>query len=301
MHERLVHRLGGLDLHRGPGRQRPALEAGAHLVDERVELRHPHGAALEVERGPVGDHVGRVPAVGDDRRHPVVAGQLLAQQADRHLADHDGVCRVDPAVRGGRGMRSGTVEGRPPAAHRLGGGAGRVVAVPAGQRVDHDGEVQVVEHAPFQQQHLATAVLLGRRADHPERDPQLLGQRGQRQRRGHPGPGDEVVAAGVADARQRVVLHADAHREVPAADRRGERGGQLPDAALHREAVAREHLGDRLGGAVLFEGGLRMGVQCAGQREHLFAVLLDPLREPSAVPVRLGQLHPIHIRLPHAR
>ena len=55
-------------------------------------------------------------------------------------------------------------------------------------------------------QDLAAAALLGGCAHHDDPSTELLGERGRRQPGAEPGGGDDVVTAGVADAREGVVL-----------------------------------------------------------------------------------------------
>ena len=78
-----------------------------------------------------------------------------------------------------------------------------------GPGVDHHRGVGAVERAALEQEDLAPAALLGRRAEHRDRQPDVVGHRGQGHARADGGGGDEVVAAGVAHAGQRVVLGAD--------------------------------------------------------------------------------------------
>ena len=122
---------------------------------------------------------------------------------------------------------------------------------------------------------------------------QLRRDRRQGDRRADPGRGHRVVAAAVAEARQRVVLGEDADpRPVPApaagqpaADGRREAAGRM----LHREAVAGDGLGDPARRLVLLERRLRVGVDPVGQVEDLVAGGLDGRGDPALdVGERLG-------------
>ena len=73
------------------------------------------------------------------------------------------------------------------------------------------------EGAAFEHEHLAPAALLGRRAEHADRQAELVGHRGQRQAGPDGGGGDDVVPAGVPDVGQGVVLGADGDDELPVA------------------------------------------------------------------------------------
>src|ERR1700730_12080727 len=95
--------------------------------------------------------------------------------------------------------------------------------------------------------------------------------------------GDHVVAAGVADVRQRVVFghDRDGGAGARARDRRAERGGQAADPALHRGALAGQEVGQPARRLVLLEAQLGVGVD-------LVTDALELVREPVH---RLGDAH----------
>ncbi len=64
---------------------------------------------------------------------------------------------------------------------------------------------------------LAAAALLGRCAEHGDREPEVVGEPGQSEPGADRGGGDDVVPAGVADPGQRVVLRADRDVQRPRA------------------------------------------------------------------------------------
>ena len=133
----------------------------------------------------------------------------------------------------------------------------------------------VVEHAGLQHQHLAAAGLLGGGAEQHDRQVQLVGDLGQRQRRADRGRRDDVVPAGVSDAGQRVVLGADADDQRAAAEVGAERGVQPAGRRGDLEAA----LGDqrlRLGAAAVFgEGEFRFGVNRVRQLDQVATTSLD--------------------------
>src|SRR5699024_10766639 len=92
------------------------------------------------------------------------------------------------------------------------------------------------------------------------------------ERRSERGARDEVVAAAVADLRQRVVLHAQRGDQAAGAGGGAEGGGQLGDAALERESGLLQQVRAAVMGAVLVEGGLGIRVQRPGQGAHRRAV-----------------------------
>jgi hypothetical protein len=77
------------------------------------------------------------------------------------------------------------------------------------RRMQHERRVHALEDAVLGERDLAASALLGRRPDHQD----VPGERPTGLRQGQAGPeraaGDDVVPAGVPDARQRVVLGQD--------------------------------------------------------------------------------------------
>jgi hypothetical protein len=92
--------------------------------------------------------------------------------------------------------------------------------------VRHHGERDVVEEGLLDEVHFPAGGLLRRGAQDLHRNIELLCDVGERQRSPHRGGCVHVVPAGVADAGQAVVLHAERHDELPAAPASAERGGQ---------------------------------------------------------------------------
>ena len=132
------------------------------------------------------DDVGRLAAVGDHAVHLVAGRQLLAQEPDGDLGDDHGVAGVDPLP--------GAAEAwavRPVKATSKWETARQVASRRSvGPRVDHHRRVDVVEDAGVEHEHLAAAALLGRRAEHPDGEAELVGQRERA-----PSPAPTAVAA----------------------------------------------------------------------------------------------------------
>ena len=148
-------------------------------------------------------------------------------------------------------------------------------------RVHHDRGVDALQGSVAGQDLLARVPLLGGRAEqhHPA---------GGRVARGHDlvqceeradaGRRDDIVAAGVADAGQRVVLGADRDgRAGRVADLGPERRRHPVRAQLRLDAVPCQHLDQRRRAAVLLEGGLGMLVQ---PPHDLGELRLQPLCRP---------------------
>src|SRR5687768_8552536 len=135
--------------------------------------------------------------------------------------------------------------------------------------MDHHRRVHAVEGAALEHEDLAAAALLGRRAEHLHRDAEVVGQRSQRHSRAHARGGDDVVAARVPDAGQRVVFGADADHKRAAACRRHKGGGQVAHARLDVEPPVRQQLGTPCGGTLLLEAELGVGVDPVAEIDQL--------------------------------
>lgn len=118
-------------------------------------------------------------------------------------------------------------------------------------RVEHERGVDVVEDPGLGLQGLPAAALLGRGA-HRRHRTGVEGQRGPGgERRSQAGGGDQVVAAGVPQAGQGVVLQQQRDRR-PALPRAGhERRGHARRVRLHLETRAAQLAAQQCGGAVL--------------------------------------------------
>ena len=138
-------------------------------------------------------------------------------------------------------------------------------ATSSGVGVDHHRGVDIVEEAALDEADLAAAALLGRRAQQRQLEAQLIGQRRQRQRSTQAGGADDVVAAGMADAGQRVVLGADGDVQRARAELADDRGGHVAVATLGLEAGRLERVGQPGGSLLLLVAEL--------------GVLVDAVRE----------------------
>ena len=112
----------------------------------------------------------------------------------------------------------------------------RVSSRSLGPGVDHHRGVHAVEVAGVDQVDLAAAALLRGRAQQHDGEVELVGDRGQPDGGAERRRGDDVVAAGVADVGQRVVLRAQRDVQRPRPGRRPKGGRQPGDAALDGEA-----------------------------------------------------------------
>ncbi len=274
-----VRGLGLRDRDLGPGCERAGLETRDDPPVQVVHRGGVEGADLALDDRLGGDDVGGVSALAHEQADAASPGELLAQQPDRHLGHHSGVGGVDPQVRGGGGVGGPAGVGDGEAGDA---GCGDVVRVHVlGLGVHHHRHRHVVEDPPLQQKDLAAAVLLGRGPDDGDADAELVGHLGET----HPGTGgrggDDVVPAGVAEFRQRVVLRAQADGHVPVAVPGDERGTESPDAVFHGETLVRKQRRDSMRCMVFGEGELGIGMDPVAEGQQPAA---DPF-DASAYPV----------------
>ena len=267
----VIRRLGLLDLVVAARRDRTGQEAVAHPVLEVTQRCRVGGAHRVPQHGARGDHVGGLTAVGDDAVRHLARHELLAQQPDRHLRHGDRVGGVDAQIRRDGGVRLPAEVGDLDLRQRQ---RARTRDVDRAGMQHHRGG-DVVERSGVEQQHFSAAGLLGRCAEQHDRQAELVGDVGQRQRGADRRRGDDVVAAGMSDPRQRVVFGADADHQRAAAELGAERGVQPAGGSGDLEAV----LGDqrlRLGAALeLGERQLRLGVDGVRQLDQVATAPVD--------------------------
>ena len=196
---------------------------------------------------------------------------VLAQQAEGGLCDRERVERVHPELRKGGGVR-----GLSGVAHlQVGAGERRELLGVDRRRVRHHREVLVGEPAALEQQDLPAAVLLGRRPDDSDGETDLIGDPRRSQRGAERHRRDHVVAAGVADARQRIVLGAERDMERAVSLTGPERGVQPAEGLLDREACVSQEPGAPGGRLLLLEREFGMCVDPVAQVHQRRAPVLD--------------------------
>ena len=160
--------------------------------------------------------------------------------------------------------------------------------------VQHHRRGDVVEGSGVEQQHFSAARLLRWRADQRHRETEVVGHLSQRQRGADCGGRDDVVAAGVSDLRQRVVLGANADDQRTAAVVGPKRGVQPAGRGGDLEAV----FGDQrlcLGAAAVFgEREFGLGVDRVRQFDQLATAPVDSVFDAYR---RGGGWHPGSISL----
>ena len=134
--------------------------------------------------------------------------------------------------------------------------------------VHHHGRADAVKGPSLQQVLFATAAFLRRGADNADASPQLVGQNGRGQPGTQSGGGDDVVAAGMPDLGQGVVL-ADHRNMGPGASCRGyERCVQVKCRPLHVKPFVLQDAAEQIVGGVLLKAEFRGLVDLVGDAEQ---------------------------------
>src|SRR5919204_3769184 len=143
--------------------------------------------------------------------------------------------------------------------------------------MDHHRDVHVIEATSAQERDFASAALFRRRADRRETPGELIHDGANSHRSGDAHHRDEVVAAGVADLGEGVILLKDRDRRTRSPPLRVAAIARLdpPIAALDAESGAFEELGEADRGLALFKSELGLRVDRARQSEERVAPLLD--------------------------
>src|SRR5215470_4757244 len=273
--ERVVHDLLGGHLGAAARRRGGAVGAGREPAEQLLAVVFGERAQVEIGARVLGDDVRLVAALDDDPVHARVGPELLAHlvEPDEEL-DHR-VQRVHAAPRPGGGVGGLAVE----LGLDLDDAERRAPHLRRAASVDHHRRVDIAEDAGLQQPYLAGPAFLGGRADHL--DPARAGQGAERHRERGAGAGarrgDHVVAAGVADRRQRVVLghDRDGRPRAGSVDRRPERRRQASDAPLDAGAVLVEELGEPAVRLLLLEAELGVVVDLVRQRLEVAGEPID--------------------------
>jgi hypothetical protein len=148
--------------------------------------------------------------------------------------------------------------------------------------VDHHGRVHVLEDPGLHEPNLARAAFLGGRADHldPAREGQGRERGGQRRPRARPRGRDDVVAAGVPDAGQRVVLAQDRDGgAVAGLDGAAEGGVHAAHPLLHLEALPGQEVAEPAARLHFLVAQLGVRVDLTGEGLELVGQPVDGLAD----------------------
>ena len=248
-----VRRTERLDIRRASGHQ---LGAPHHVAETFLQHRRPAfyaAAQIEPAPGEVRDHVRHNAAVQDNSVYPGVFRQLLPEITYSSEQQLDGIQRIDRFFRSARRMGGFAVENdfQPEIRRRA-----RIRTVLRARMRHHHG-IDPFQTAGFHHFDFAAAPFFRRRAEQHDlaRDLFLFHHFRRRQKCRDPRRADQVVAAAVADLRQRIVFRGKSKnrtivRTVFATERRFDpaiRRGDLIALAFHEIADARHCVFFRIG------------------------------------------------------
>ena len=249
----------------------------------------------------VRDDVRPVAGIGEDPVHALLGADVLAQGSHVHIAEDGGVERVAAQMGRRRGVR------RLPLVVdlHLGHGEGAEPEQVTVGRMDHHGRGQPLEEPGLDHEDLAAAALLGRRAQDAHPSAGLVSERRGGQASTQSSCRDHVVAARVADPRERVVLQQDADIRPVMAGRRHERRLEVGGVAARCESLGLEHLGQQVVGVTLLEAGLGLGPDPVGDVEEHLGATVDLVDDTTsqvggACVVRTGRGHEETLGVGHA-
>ena len=179
-----------------PGHQVGALGDPADVAVDLLLLGPVLAPREEPDARPGGHDVGRLASLGDDVVDPGGLGHVLAQEVDARREGLDRVQGRDPLPRRPRGVGRAAVERDLEGAQGLARLDGDLVLV---ARVPGEARVDVVEEPVTHHEHLADALLLGRRAVHADRARETVGlhRRLEGEARADASGAEEVVSAAV--------------------------------------------------------------------------------------------------------
>ena len=242
--------------HRASGSLGGGFEAGDDARLEGVQFGHGCGADVPLGHGVVGDDV-RLQATFEDDPVDAVAGvHLLAQHRDVVVGgDHciEGVYSL-PGRPGGVRVLPEVFEFE--RLDRVRCEPNRVVR----RRVEHERRIDAFECASLAHEDFAAAAFFGGAAEQHDRALALAEGSPERECRCDSGDRDEIVPAGVANARQGVVLREEREGRSAASAGRFERGREFVGAAFDLETLGFEIVAEEIVCAVFLEVqfGVRM-------------------------------------------
>ena len=270
----VVH-IRPLEFHPASGRLCAGLETRLHAGLEAGEVRLVLGAHVELANGAFRHDVGRLAALGDDAVDAFRVLDVLAQVGNALVGEQQPVEGVQAPVRHGGGVGCFAVIGGP---HLGDADAGHGRQVDAGG-MHHQRRIHTVERAGARHHFLAAALLLRRCAEKRDGAGQLILHVVQGERRAQGGGGDEVVATGVADAGQGVVLGQHGDVAATGAETRLKGRRQTVGAALGGQAKALGGVREQGAGAGFVEGELRVGVDVVGDSQQRVGVFVHEVCE----------------------
>ena len=258
-------------LQAGAGGRRAGLEAGDDASLQVLQVRLVFGARQKDGRRVVGHDVRHLAAVGDDAVDAGAVADVLSQGGDGVVGDDNRVEGVDARFRPAGGVR---LFAEVLDAHGGAGEGGRQGDV-ARPRVDEHCRVELVEGAATGHYRLAAVDLLRRRADGRDAPARLRQNATHRDRGAGRAGGDEVVAAGVAEAAEGIVLgeEGDARSLFAAGGAKG--GREVAEGAFDAEVVLLQVVAEPAAGLLFLEAGLGVVVDAVAEVDESVPLRLD--------------------------
>ena len=201
---------------------------------------------------------------------------MLSQGGHVDVAEHGSVEGVDALLGCSGGMCCGAVVHDPD----LLDGEARDAFDLRACRMDHQSGGEPLERSLFDEANLATPALLSRCAEDPEPSAQLAGDDGTGEPGTQAGGGDDVVAAGMADAGQGVVLAQHGNLGPFASDPCLECRRHAVGAADRIESLLFQDVGEDLMGAMLLEAEFGVGMDVVRGGEQHIGQLIDAGAHP---------------------
>jgi hypothetical protein len=229
---------------------------------------------LAVGRGMRRHDVRRLAALGDDAMDAIGFVDMLPQESNRGLGDSQRVGGVDAELGERGGVRF--LAGIEHVEHR-GGDYVRRRHID-GRRMDHHGGVNPAKAAALEHQDFPARIadFLARSAEQRKRKSDLIGNLRRSDRGTDTARRDDVVAAGVADARQAIVFRANRNVQGSRARPRDKGRRHIAGASFHGEARIRQGFADPLGRTLFLKAQFRMRMNPMTQLDQVPLSGIEP-------------------------
>ena len=228
-----------LNLDLAPSRRRTRLQASRQTFLQSPYTRSIRGSDVPSRSGPPRDDVRLVAALVEDPVDPFGRGNVLPQGSHVHIAQDHRVQGVQPLFGRRRSVGCPTLVDD---LCLLNCQAGDVLQVGVGG-VNHHRRLHVLKGTAVRHDDLATATLLGRRAEDPNPASHVVHHRCRCEAGTQASRGDHVVPAGVPDTGQCVVFtqHRQPRSLSPGISLKG--GIEAVSATHHRQALLGQDVG----------------------------------------------------------
>jgi len=259
-------RIQRLNAHLAPRSKRRAFKAPLHSLPEGLRARARVATHVVLHRAVSGRDVGAFPGGAKHAVNALVGADLLAQHADGVVGQADGVEGVDavPGGDSGVGLAAGEVHAHLDIGEHadVGHAVNRGGEFVARAGVDHEAGGGAFVGAGGDELELAAAAFFGGCAKETDTAGKFgfAESAGNGEEGGEGGGGNEVVAAGVADAGEGVVLGVEGDEASAGAELAGEGGIEAVRTGGNLEAELLEGGDEGVVGLVLLVCQLGVGV-----------------------------------------